>query len=74
MYRSEITRLEAQIDAWQDELDGLPPTMWQRRTELQKLIAEAQAELARLRPYIAPLEAYESRLPEIEERLRGLVS
>jgi len=73
MYRYEINRLEAQIAAWEAELAGLPARAWERRRELRQLIAEANAELARLRPYIAPLEAYESRLPEIEDRLRGQV-
>jgi len=70
MYRSEIRSLEAQIAAWQAQLASLPPTAWEQRRQLRQLIAQADAELDRLRPYIAPLEAYEDRLPEIEDWLR----
>jgi hypothetical protein len=70
MYGSEVKRLQGQIQAWQNELNSRPLPTPARRAELRRLIQEAQAEIARIQPFVEQLTDYEARLPEIERRLR----
>jgi hypothetical protein len=72
MYNSRVQELRANIEAWTAELHT-PGTSAERRRELRELIRQAEAELDRIEPYLAPLESYQSRLNEIEGRLRQRV-
>jgi hypothetical protein len=72
MYGSRVAQLKANIQAWTAELND-PHTKPQRRKELKLLIAAAQAELNQIEPFLAPLEAYQARLGQIEADLRAQV-
>jgi predicted nuclease with TOPRIM domain len=70
MYGSAVKELKANIAAWTEELKD-PDTSLERKKELKALIQWAQDELARIEPYLAPLEAYEAKLDEIEDQLKA---
>jgi hypothetical protein len=69
-YRDYVARMEQRIQDLQAELAGPPPPTPQRAAQIQQEIAALQAEIDRIRPKIEQLEAYEARLPEIEDGLR----
>jgi hypothetical protein len=58
MYRQAVERLEAQIEAMQ-----------QSPGDFASQIAAAEQEIAQLKEKIKPLEAYQQRMPELEQRL-----
>lgn len=83
-WRRRAAKLRENLNLWRRELrDSRTPS--ERRTELnariasaeQQLVgirrdvAEAERELNRIRPFLAPLEAYRDRLDEIEDDLRA---
>jgi len=72
MYSAKVAELKASIKAWTEEMKA-PHTSLQRKKQLAALIAGAQTELDRVEPFLEPLEAYQSRLDEIEDKLRAQV-
>jgi hypothetical protein len=71
MYRAALRWMQNRIRQLQAELQGPPPPSAQRRAEILREIADLQAEIARIRPKIGQLEAYEIRLPQIEAGLQA---
>jgi len=71
MYRAAVQRMRDRIQQLQDELNGTPPPTSQRRADILAEIAALQAEIAIILPKIAQLEAYQARLPQIEDELRA---
>jgi hypothetical protein len=70
LYGSEVARLQGNIAAWQAAFRA-PRTSPQRSRQLSAWIAQAQRELNRIEPFVAPLEAYQARLNAIEDDLRA---
>lgn len=71
MYRAAKRRMEAQIEALQDALAAVPPPDPQTAAQIRAQIAALQADIAAINPKIEQLEAYEERLPQIEDGLRA---
>jgi hypothetical protein len=70
MYDSRVRALKASIPRWSAELRDRD-TSSERRRQLRVLIAEGERELARLEPFVKALEAYQTRLGQIEDHLRA---
>jgi hypothetical protein len=70
MYGQALEDLRARIEAAQQELSTFPGPSPERRRELMDIIRLAEAEIARIEPYLPPLEAYRDRLAQIEDGLR----
>ena len=74
MYRAAVQRMQQRIDNLQDELNGTPPPGAARQAQILAEIAALEAEIAVILPKIEQLEAYEARLPQIEDDLRSAAS
>lgn len=72
MYQSQVDSLKANIERWNAQVRHRDTSAEARRM-LRAQIAQAEVELARIEPFLAPLEAFQSRLNEIEDALRAQV-
>jgi len=71
MYRAAKQRMEGQIETLQVALAATPPPDSQTAAQIHGQISALRAEIAAIIPKIEQLEAYQERLPEIEDQLRA---
>jgi hypothetical protein len=75
MYEGALRWLEAQIEAWEAEIEALRgqndyPGRWERIQYLRSMIRWAESEIRRIEPYIEPLRTFQERIHDIEEELK----
>lgn len=68
-YRQEVSRIEEQIRRLRELLED-PSITTKQRMEIEKQIRSLEAQIAVYTPKIEQLKAYQSRLPEIEAKLK----
>jgi hypothetical protein len=72
MYRWASDNLKQEIETKTALLQD-PGLSQEEKDELQAWITWAKSELQRIEPYVTALEAYQAKLPEIENQLRELI-